>query len=96
MDPCIYYQSDSQSAVNLINGEEDDDIHSDKILIEDCRSLIRDINTSVLHVLREVNKCADKLAKIGRKQGEQAVRTYAYPTGRYYRRPQGGYPRNRL
>ena len=70
----VLVESDSQSAVNLINGEEDVDIHQDRILIEDCRRLIRDMNTSVLHVLREANKFSDKLAKIGGKQGEQAVR----------------------
>lgn len=48
--------------------------HVEIILILDCRNLIREMNSRVIHILREANCCADKLAKIGGAQGDQAVR----------------------
>ncbi|KAM7491243.1 hypothetical protein LguiA_034164 [Lonicera macranthoides] len=59
---------DCLTAVKLIKGELNDDHHPNRVLIEDYRKLIRDLNTTLNHVLREANKCADKLAKI---RGEQ-------------------------
>lgn len=45
-----------------------------RVLIEDCRELIKDMIMEVVHVLNEANKCADNLAKIGEEQGERLVR----------------------
>lgn len=50
--------------LNLIKGEVSDEHHPDRLLIEDCKKLIKDLNTNINHVLREGNKCADKLAKL--------------------------------
>ncbi|KAM7487446.1 hypothetical protein LguiB_024930 [Lonicera macranthoides] len=72
-------ESDCQTAVLLIQGEEDEENHPDRILIEDCRKLITEMNTAVSHIFREANRCADKLAKLGVNQGEREVRMLIPP-----------------
>lgn len=49
-------------------GEEDEESHSNRVLV------FRDMNTVVMHVFREGNRCADKLAKLRGMQSENAIR----------------------
>ena len=46
--------------------------HPFKALIKDCEHIIR-TNNMLWHTLRERNQCADCLAKLGEKQGEELV-----------------------
>lgn len=48
-------------------------------MIEDCKKLVREMNTAVIHIFGEINRCANKLAKIGGMQGEQVVRILVPP-----------------
>lgn len=45
--------------------EPDVNNHPDKILIEDCRKLIEEMEATLTHTLREGNRCADLLGKMG-------------------------------
>lgn len=67
--PRIQIESDSQLAINLICGDDDD--HPLAAIIHDCQSLMtRDWNCSIRHTLREGNSCADFLAERGEDQSE--------------------------
>ena len=69
----VELESDSLNAGNNLNSEEEVENHPERILIEDCRSLKRDINARIWNILREVNRCADKMAKLGVTHREQLV-----------------------
>jgi len=56
--------SDSLQCVNLINRPAVV-YHAYATLIQDIKDLIRLSNTPILHTLREGNRCADFLAKLG-------------------------------
>lgn len=43
----------------------------EKIIIEDCRMLEKEMEAGIVHSLWEENRCADMLSKIGSNQGEQ-------------------------
>lgn len=66
-------ESDSKEALNLI---EYGDIgnHPDRIIVEDCRQMVEELEVVMKHALREGNRCADLLAKMGINQGENDVR----------------------
>ncbi|KAM7512286.1 hypothetical protein LguiB_011161 [Lonicera macranthoides] len=49
----IVIESDCQEAVNLNNEDTDEDNHPCCSLIEDCRSLRREMEPKVQHVLRQ-------------------------------------------
>ncbi|KAL3833945.1 hypothetical protein ACJIZ3_008681 [Penstemon smallii] len=62
---------DSQVVINLIKNT-DLETHALGAIIEDCRRLLRNPWTCVLkHTLRNGNKCADALAKLGYDQSER-------------------------
>ena len=61
---------DSTNVMDLLKGEEVED-HPLKALIFDCKRIMEDMNISVLHTLREGNRCADAMAKIGVNQLEK-------------------------
>ncbi|KAG5579913.1 hypothetical protein H5410_050540 [Solanum commersonii] len=44
------------------------DNHPDRDMIEECRRLLFELGISMMHTLREGNRCADHLAKLGRMQ----------------------------
>lgn len=69
--------SDSLHCINLINGTAMV-YHAYATLIEDIKDLIRITNTPILHTLREGNRCADFLAKMG-ALGDSALSTYTTP-----------------
>ena len=48
--------------------------HLDKIIVQDCRTIVGDLNALLRHSLRERNRCADLLTKMGINQGEQDMR----------------------
>lgn len=75
----IPIESDCQNAVNLIHEEENEENHPERILVEDCRALIWEMNTTVIHIYKEANRCACLLAKLGGAQAKQAVRMLVPP-----------------
>ena len=59
----IQLESNYLNAVNFITGDEvEGPTHSNQILIDDCKELIVETNASLVHILREANRCADILA----------------------------------
>jgi len=70
---------DSFNANELVNGDDDVEHHPDKILIEDCRTMLRESNYKLSHILKEGNKCADTLALYGGLQHERELRILIPP-----------------
>ena len=58
-------------------GEEEN--HPDRILIHDCKVMATELEASIVHILREANRCADILAHMGSEQQEQQVRLLIPP-----------------
>lgn len=65
-------------AVNLINKYEVAN-HPNKMPIEDCKNLKEAMHLDLLHVHREINKCANYMSKLGRVQGEKTIRVVVPP-----------------
>lgn len=59
--------------MELVNGTGNVENHSEKTLIEVNRTLKAETNAGLFHIYREVNRCVDKLAKLGGTQTEQFV-----------------------
>lgn len=72
-------ETESYNAHDLINGESDVEHHPERILIEDCRLMLRETGFELIHILREGNKCANTLARYGGLQREMAVRILIPP-----------------
>ena len=67
LNPIIY--SDSELVVNQVNGEYRVKNDRMKLLYKEVTSLLSNFETwSLIHVLRDKNKVADKLANEGRKK----------------------------
>ncbi|KAH0750151.1 hypothetical protein KY290_029383 [Solanum tuberosum] len=47
--------------------------HPDRVVIEECKSLISELRIVLIHNLRQENNCADYLATLGRIQQEDMV-----------------------
>lgn len=77
----IIIESDCQDAVNFINEEEEEENHLCPTLVEDCKSLGREMQPIIQHVLREANRCTDKMVRIGRTQHERFVKILIPPMG---------------
>lgn len=75
----VFVESDSKVAIDIINSEEDDKNQPERILIEECHSLKRQVNAKVWHILKEADRCPNKLAKLGSTQTEQHVRIIIPP-----------------
>ncbi|KAM7528509.1 hypothetical protein LguiB_031919 [Lonicera macranthoides] len=58
---------DSSNVIDLIKGENHED-HPQRILIRDCKKIIEEMDLQVSHTLREGNRCADAMAKLGVNQ----------------------------
>lgn len=69
--------SDSLHCVSLINGSAMV-YHAYATLIQDIKDLVRLENTPILHTLREGNRCADFLAKLGASM-DSALSNHATP-----------------
>ena len=61
---------DYTNVMDILKGEDFED-HPLKPLILDCKKIMDDMKISVLHTLREGNRCADAMAKIGVNQLEK-------------------------
>lgn len=74
-------QSNCQVVINLINEkeEEEEENHPNCILIEDSKVIRIKINVKIVHILREANRCADILAKLGSEQNDQEIRLLVPP-----------------
>lgn len=59
----------------------DEDIinHLKRALINDRRILMGETSASLTHILRGANRCMDKLARLGARQGEQFVQILIPP-----------------
>ncbi|KAM7464625.1 hypothetical protein LguiA_032746 [Lonicera macranthoides] len=71
--PEAIVETDPINAVNLIN-KDDIENHSDKTIIRDCMTLKETMCLELTYMLREGNKRADYMSKLGRTLGEQAMR----------------------
>ncbi|KAH0712074.1 hypothetical protein KY289_008033 [Solanum tuberosum] len=47
--------------------------HPDRVVIEECKSLISELGIVLIHTLRQGNNCADHLATLRRIQQEEMV-----------------------
>lgn len=70
----ITIENGCQKAINLINREEDMENHLCRYLIQDCMNLASETEVNLQHVLCEVNRCTDKMVKLGSKQNEKMVK----------------------
>ncbi|KAM7525590.1 hypothetical protein LguiA_015492 [Lonicera macranthoides] len=61
---------DSSNVCDLLKGEDVEE-HPLKVLIQDCKSIMMELKLSVHHTLREGNRCADAMAKLGVNQMEK-------------------------
>ncbi|KAM7463150.1 hypothetical protein LguiA_031271 [Lonicera macranthoides] len=75
----ITIESDCLVAVKLVNDNDDEENHPNRILIDDCKYLVAETVSSLVHILREANRCADVLACMGREQTELEVRMLIPP-----------------
>lgn len=60
-------ETDSMLAFSLIQNQKESG-HPMMSLIEDVKTLLKELNSIVQHTFREGNKCADFLAKMGASQ----------------------------
>lgn len=74
----IHIESDSLSAVQLINGDHPS-THPLNSLIGDSRLLLRRTQFQISHIFREANTSADHLARLGAEQQEAMVVTEESP-----------------
>lgn len=70
----VFIESDCQDTMDLIKTEVEEAIHSCRNHIEDCKNIIREITPNIQHVLIEANRCADKMAWLGKTQHEKLVK----------------------
>ena len=59
----VIIESDAKAAIELIKAN--DQAHPLRAIIEDCRVMLHRSGGRIIHTLREGNKCADFLAKLG-------------------------------
>lgn len=53
--------------------------HLCRYLIQDCMNLASETEVNLQHVLCEVNRCTDKMVKLGSKQNEKMVKILVPP-----------------
>ena len=75
----VIIESDSEVAVDLVH-PCDVNNHPDKVLIMDSRKMMDELDADIIHTLREGNRCADILSKMGINQGEQAMKIVVPPS----------------
>ncbi|KAL4558033.1 hypothetical protein LXL04_036229 [Taraxacum kok-saghyz] len=69
----VVIETDSQAALLLLTVDGVHDSHPLKLLIEDCRRDLRELGCYMVHVKRDGNHCADRMAKIGGRQDRDFV-----------------------
>ena len=65
----VELESHLKVAMEFINGNEEVENHPERMHVKACRNMKAKINSDVKHILKEPNRCADKLAKLGRTPG---------------------------
>ena len=65
-------ETDSYEAFTLLELQKED-TNPNKVLIANCKRLLGESNSSIRHILRERNQCADALANLGVQQEEWFV-----------------------
>ena len=75
----VILESDCQDAIDRITAEDEGENHPCRTLIQDCKNLIKEVSPKIQHVLREANRCADKLAQLGKNQHERLVKVLVPP-----------------
>lgn len=68
------FKSNCQDTIDWITKEKEEENHSCKTLIEDCKNLIKEISPTIQHVHREVNMCADKMVRLEKSEHERLVK----------------------
>ncbi|KAL3323417.1 hypothetical protein AABB24_037851 [Solanum stoloniferum] len=67
----VIIETDSNEALKclcqMVNVSES---HPDRIVIEECKSLISELGIVLIHTLRQGNNCADHLTTLGRIEEE--------------------------
>ena len=58
-------ETDCLVAVKLIMEGGEEENHPNRILIDDCKVMATELEASIVHILRETNRCADILAHMG-------------------------------
>lgn len=48
--------------MNLIKYIEEEENHQNRIIIDDCKTLVLEMDSQIVHIPRQANKCADVLA----------------------------------
>ena len=71
-------ERDSQLIVQLLSVVTEEN-HPLSIMIKDCKALLELWKVELLHTLRERNRCADKLTKLGAAQPSEAIRMLVLP-----------------
>lgn len=80
----VQVESDSMEAVMLVN-EGNAIGHPHQALIQDANVLLRGTYSTLSHIFREANSCADHLARLGAEQLEDLVVTEESPQSvRYF------------
>lgn len=74
----VAIESDSSIAMNLIN-EGAAGNHPQNNVINDAKTLLTRTESSLTHIYRNKNECADHLAKMRAKQDEQLILTEVMP-----------------
>ncbi|OIT27716.1 putative ribonuclease h protein [Nicotiana attenuata] len=70
----VIIETDSSDALMWLSVEGNvPESHPDRVVMEECRSLISKLGITLIHTLRQGNTCADHLAKLGRTQNENLV-----------------------
>ncbi|KAK4723405.1 hypothetical protein R3W88_026184 [Solanum pinnatisectum] len=64
----VIFETDSRESLMLMSKGRAVNNHLDHDVIEECRRLLSELGISMMHTLREGNRCADHLAKLGRMQ----------------------------
>ena len=54
--------------------------HPERIIIQDCKVIERELEADIIHTLREGNRVADMMTKIGINQGEDNIRVIVPPS----------------
>jgi ribonuclease HI len=73
----VEIESDNESAVKLINGENDTRLEINKI-VDNCKVMLQRTGCTLKHIGNKGNKVADEMAKRGRDQDNELV-TFSSP-----------------
>ncbi|WMV49604.1 hypothetical protein MTR67_042989, partial [Solanum verrucosum] len=84
----VIIETDSCEVLMLTSKGGAVDNHPDRDMIEECRRLLFELGISMMHTLREGNRCADHLAKLGRMQLDEDLVILHRPPHSMHQLPQ--------